>query len=102
MHCTFEFSRYTGGVIARGVISCPSATAKVELYKNDMGWSLDKSVDRFFLPAGITVTPPANETVGLFTRLPKATVPSWQERHNIEEPSGCPGMAFKVELLYSV
>ncbi|MBK6447395.1 MAG: hypothetical protein IPF81_19560 [Bacteroidetes bacterium] len=34
--------------------------------------------------------------------LPRATVPSCQERHKIEEPLGWPGRALSVELLYGV
>jgi hypothetical protein len=47
----------------------------------------------------MTVTPPANGIAGPETILPNATVPSWQAMQSIEEPSGCPGMAFNVELV---
>jgi hypothetical protein len=69
----------------------------------EIGWSFARSVVRLLNPAGIVVTPPAKVIgEGKLRTLPRAIVPSWQDKQRIEEPSGWPGTAWVVELLYNI
>ena len=88
--------------MAAGALNCPLAATIVALYSNDMGWSSARLVPRFDDPTGIPPIPLKLIMVGLLYTLPSAIVPSWQERHIIDDPSGCPGTAFMVELEYNV
>ena len=76
--------------------------AKAASYVKEIGWSSLRSVERLLSPEGIVVVVAKLIGVRLLNTFPKAIVPSWQERHKIEEPSGCPGNACMVELLYRV
>ena len=70
-------SRVTGNM---GVyFNCPSEATSVASYIKEMGWSSDRSVPRLLLLPGGR---------GLVV-LPSAMVPSWQERHKMDDPSGC-------------
>jgi hypothetical protein len=56
-------------------------------------------VERLLGPTGIFTVLAKLITVERLNTSPKAIVPSWQERHSIEEPLGCPGIAFIVLLV---
>ena len=65
-----------------------------------MGWSSDRSVPSRERPAGIRLMPPVKGiSVSRLRTRPRATVPSWQLRHSLEEPVGWPMWAPVVELL---
>ena len=72
-------------------------------YLNEMGWSSERSVPRLVRP-GRNVVTPAAITIGWLREctLPRAIVPSWQLRHNLLEPVGWPGVAFKELLAYGL